>query len=202
MFNAQSLQHCLHCVWWIFRHVVCKHKRGGDGSKFVTYWNISINYWFSIFEYIEYELLNLILFEAIFYWPFYFCMREMYNSTFVYLKNFVLLYFRIPDSGFRILRFRIPDSGFQLLGLPLVHTQFVLSVISMHESRVKRFTAGNYILFTQLAVINDNKFIKASYSWCFNTKRYTEKFLSFSLLIMLPMTILSVVLRFFHSWIN
>ena len=30
-------------------------------------------------------------------------MREMYNSTFVYLKNFVLLYFWIPDSGFRLL---------------------------------------------------------------------------------------------------
>ena len=68
-------------------------------------------------------------------------MREMYNSTFVYLKNFVLLYFgfrfripdsgfripdsgfRIPDSGFRIpdsgFRFRIPVSGFRLLGLPI-----------------------------------------------------------------------------------
>ena len=93
---------------------------GGDGSKFVTYWNMSINYWISISEYIECELLNLILFEAIFYWPFYFCMREMYNSTFVYLKNFVLLYFWIPDSGFRIpdsrsgFPFRIPDSGFRI----------------------------------------------------------------------------------------
>ena len=52
---------------------------------------------------------NLILFEAIFYSPFYFCMREMYNLTFVYLKNFVLLYFCIPDSGFWI-----PDSGFRI----------------------------------------------------------------------------------------
>ena len=34
----------------------------------------------------------------------------MYNSTFVYLKNFVLLYFWIPDSGFR---FQILDSGFR-----------------------------------------------------------------------------------------
>ena len=58
-------------------------------------------------------------------------MQEMYNLTFVYLKNFVLLYFWIPDSGFRIpdSRFRIPDSGFRipvsvfrLLGLPVVDT--------------------------------------------------------------------------------
>jgi len=50
-------------------------------------------------------------FEAIFYWPFYFCMWEMYNLTFVNLKNFVLLYFWIPVSGFRI-----PDSGFRIPG--------------------------------------------------------------------------------------
>ena len=34
-------------------------------------------------------------------------MREVYNSTFVYLKNFVLLYFWIADSGFRIPAFRV-----------------------------------------------------------------------------------------------
>ena len=31
----------------------------------------------------------------------------MYNSTFVCLKNFVLLYFWIPDSGLRIPAFRV-----------------------------------------------------------------------------------------------
>ena len=31
----------------------------------------------------------------------------MYNLTFEYLKNFVLLYFWIPDSGFRIPAFRV-----------------------------------------------------------------------------------------------
>ena len=34
-------------------------------------------------------------------------MQEMYNLTFVYLKNFVLLYFWILDSGFRIPDFRV-----------------------------------------------------------------------------------------------
>ena len=43
-------------------------------------------------------------------------MREMYNSTFVHLKNFVLLYFWIPDSGFRNpdSGFRFPESGFRI----------------------------------------------------------------------------------------
>ena len=54
--------------------------------------NIELKYRGSFFQ----ELC----FEAIFYWPLYFCMQEMYNLTFVYLKNFVLLYFRIPDSWF------------------------------------------------------------------------------------------------------
>ena len=45
--------------------------------------NIELKYRGSFFQ----ELC----FVAIFYWPFYFCMREMYNLTFMYLKNFVLL---------------------------------------------------------------------------------------------------------------
>ena len=63
-------------------------------------------------------------------------MREMYNSTFVYLKNFVLLYFWIPDSGFRFrildFRFRIPVSGFQLLGLPM---NFLVKMASMVQNK-------------------------------------------------------------------
>ena len=68
--------------------------------------NIELKYRGSFFQ----ELC----FAAIFYWPLYFCMQEMYNLTFVYLKNFVLLYFWIPDSvswfslsGFRFPGFRV-----------------------------------------------------------------------------------------------
>ena len=65
-------------------------------------------------------------------------MREIYNSTFVYLKNFVLLYFwildsgfRIPDSGFRIpgSGFRIPDSG---LRIPAFRVALIMMASSSH----------------------------------------------------------------------
>ena len=58
-------------------------------------------------------------FETIFYLPLYFCMQEMYNLTFVYLKNFVLLYFWTPDSGFRN-----PDSSLLLSGFQISHSWF------------------------------------------------------------------------------
>ena len=51
-------------------------------------------------------------------------MREMYNLTFAYLKNFFALFldcgYRIADSGLRIPDscFRIPVSGFLVLRLP------------------------------------------------------------------------------------
>jgi len=56
-------------------------------------------------------------------------MQEMYNLTFVCLKNFVLLYSRIPDSAFRfpLSAFRFPLSAFwfsdsSVLGLPVART--------------------------------------------------------------------------------
>ena len=52
-------------------------------------------------------------------------MREMYNSTFVYLKNFVLLYFLIPDSGFR------------LLGLPLLTTIQLAITGAQFENKIE-----------------------------------------------------------------
>ena len=58
-------------------------------------------------------------------------MREIYNLTFVYLKNFVLLYFWIPDSGFRIpgSGFRIPDSG---LRIPAFRVALIMMASSLH----------------------------------------------------------------------
>ena len=64
-------------------------------------------------------------------------MPEMYNLTFVYLKNIVcfILGFRIPDSGFRIpdsgfwfsfCSFRIPAFPFWALGLPFSRERLLL----------------------------------------------------------------------------
>ena len=55
-------------------------------------------------------------------------MPEMYNLTFVYLKNIVLLYSWIPDSGFRFsfCSFRIPVFAFRVLGLPFSRERLLL----------------------------------------------------------------------------
>ena len=87
-----------------------------------------------------------------FFLPFYFCMREMYNPTFVYLKNFVLLYFWIPDSGSRF-QIPVPDSGsgFRLLGLPFLALSLSCfisfqSTISCHFRRNSPLRWATWIL--------------------------------------------------------
>ena len=67
--------------------------------------NIELKYRGSFFQ----ELC----FEAIFYWPFYFCMWEMQNLAFMYLQNLQILALFL-DSGIRFLvcgsAFRFSDS--------------------------------------------------------------------------------------------
>lgn len=77
--------------------------------------NIDLKYWRSFFQ----ELC----FEAIFYWPLYFCMQKMYSLTFVYLKKFCFIFgFRFPDSVLLI-----PDS---LVRLPLLSRSQLLTLCS------------------------------------------------------------------------
>ena len=86
-------------------------------------------------------------------------MREMYYSTFVYLKNFVLPYFGIRDSGFGIPDFtvapqkrtidRISDLTFRLSAAFNFTILFIInsSILTARSDGFRRFARVVMLMF-------------------------------------------------------